>query len=266
MDSHKYRLDVRWSAEDECCVVTVPELLGCTAHGDTHAEAVEEAQTAIQLWLETAEEMGRAIPEPLAEREFSGRILLRLPADLHRQLTYEAAGQGVSLNQYMLWKLEMKPPAHRRPLQLSLAWTALDDELADKVLTYLKGHARGKQSAKTTDQIARAVGMQVTRENTQLRTLIRKLVMSGSAPIIGTSSGYFYAQAIDEIKSAVKSLERRMESIRDRLEHLRAAAHVAEKVEELEGLQDHLAAEAEQAEIFSKYERLLQVQVAGGSR
>lgn len=65
MDSQKYRLDLRWSSEDECFVVTVPELPGCTAHGETQAEAVEEAQTAIRLWLETAEEMGRAIPEAI---------------------------------------------------------------------------------------------------------------------------------------------------------------------------------------------------------
>ena len=105
MNSHKYRLDVRWSPEDECFVSNVPELPGCTAHGDTYAEAVEEAETAIALWLEAAEEMGRPIPEPLSARQFSGRILLRLPVDLHRQLAHEAAAQGVSLNQYMLWQL-----------------------------------------------------------------------------------------------------------------------------------------------------------------
>lgn len=59
-----YRVDIRWSPEDDCYVATVPELPGCSAHGDTQAEAVQEAQTAIELWLETAKEMGREVPAP----------------------------------------------------------------------------------------------------------------------------------------------------------------------------------------------------------
>jgi predicted RNase H-like HicB family nuclease len=96
MDSDRWRLDVGWSSEDECFVVTVPELPGCMAHGDSYAEAVEHAQTAVQLQLETAEEMGRPIPERISARRFDGRSLLRLPVGLHRQLAYEVGGQGVS--------------------------------------------------------------------------------------------------------------------------------------------------------------------------
>lgn len=36
---------------------------------------------------------------------YSGRIVLRIPRSLHKQLKEAAAAEGVSLNQYMLYKL-----------------------------------------------------------------------------------------------------------------------------------------------------------------
>ena len=36
---------------------------------------------------------------------YSGRIVLRIPRSLHRRLKARAAAEGVSLNQYMLYKL-----------------------------------------------------------------------------------------------------------------------------------------------------------------
>jgi predicted RNase H-like HicB family nuclease len=50
---------------DNIYVANVPELKGCMAHGDTQAEALKEIQTVIELWLETAKEVGEHIPEPL---------------------------------------------------------------------------------------------------------------------------------------------------------------------------------------------------------
>lgn len=61
---HKYELIVFWSREDIAFVVEVPELPGCMAHGATPAEAVANAQDAIDLWLESAQAAGRTVPEP----------------------------------------------------------------------------------------------------------------------------------------------------------------------------------------------------------
>jgi len=43
----------------------VPELPGCSAFGEPEERALREVKIAMQLWLETAREMGRAIPTPL---------------------------------------------------------------------------------------------------------------------------------------------------------------------------------------------------------
>ena len=60
----KYRIEVSYSQEDDCYIAVVPELPGCNAFGDTAEEAVKEVETAIELWIELAKEMGREIPEP----------------------------------------------------------------------------------------------------------------------------------------------------------------------------------------------------------
>jgi predicted RNase H-like HicB family nuclease len=38
------------------------------AHGSTHAEALQNAEDAVALWLDTATEMGRVAPEPKGRR------------------------------------------------------------------------------------------------------------------------------------------------------------------------------------------------------
>ena len=55
---HKYEVVIYWSDDDGVFVADVPELSGCTAHGDAPASALESAQAAIGLWLETAKEFG----------------------------------------------------------------------------------------------------------------------------------------------------------------------------------------------------------------
>lgn len=60
----KYEIIIYWSAEDEAFIAEVPELAGCMADGATYQEALANAEVVIQEWLETAAELGRAIPEP----------------------------------------------------------------------------------------------------------------------------------------------------------------------------------------------------------
>ena len=65
---HKYEIIIYWSNEDVAFVAEVPELPGCTAHGDTQQSALKQVNEAIDLWLETAREFGDPIPESKGER------------------------------------------------------------------------------------------------------------------------------------------------------------------------------------------------------
>ena len=65
---HRYEIVIFWSDEDSAFIAEAPELPGCTAHGDTPAAALANCHDAIDLWLETARDLGRAIPEPGSRR------------------------------------------------------------------------------------------------------------------------------------------------------------------------------------------------------
>ena len=62
---YKYCRDVMWSAEDNAFVAIVLELVGCQADGKTVVEAMNNLDIVIEEWIETAKEMGRAIPSPM---------------------------------------------------------------------------------------------------------------------------------------------------------------------------------------------------------
>jgi len=61
---YRYEIIIYWSEPDQAFIAEVPELPGCAADGQTYREALENAETVIREWMETARELGRPIPEP----------------------------------------------------------------------------------------------------------------------------------------------------------------------------------------------------------
>lgn len=61
---HKYERIIYWSEQDQKFIVEVPELAGCVADGETAAEALENVETVISEWIETAKAIGREILVP----------------------------------------------------------------------------------------------------------------------------------------------------------------------------------------------------------
>jgi predicted RNase H-like HicB family nuclease len=60
----KYAVIIYWGAEDEAFLAEVPELAGCMADGQTPEEALRNAHLVAWQWIETARELGRAVPGP----------------------------------------------------------------------------------------------------------------------------------------------------------------------------------------------------------
>lgn len=85
------REDGRYSGE-------VPQLGSCFAEGATPEECLGNLKDSLDLWLETAKEIGLKIPEA-GKEQYSGNFALRMPKSLHRELAVAAKEQGVSLNQ-----------------------------------------------------------------------------------------------------------------------------------------------------------------------
>ena len=66
--SQKYEIILYWSDDDQVFIAEVPELPGCVAHGDTQQTALQNVNDAIALWLDTARQLGRPLPQPKGRR------------------------------------------------------------------------------------------------------------------------------------------------------------------------------------------------------
>jgi predicted RNase H-like HicB family nuclease len=60
----KYEIILYWSNEDQRYIAEVPELAGCAADGETYREALANVEVVMREWIETAQELGRPVPEP----------------------------------------------------------------------------------------------------------------------------------------------------------------------------------------------------------
>lgn len=66
---NRYEVIIYWSDGDQAFIAEVPELPGCAADGATYAEAISNVEVVVREWIETAQELGRRVPEP------KGRLL-----------------------------------------------------------------------------------------------------------------------------------------------------------------------------------------------
>lgn len=60
----KYEIIIYRSNQDNCFIAEVPELAGFVSDGKSYLEALQNIELIIQEWIETAQLIGRNIPEP----------------------------------------------------------------------------------------------------------------------------------------------------------------------------------------------------------
>jgi predicted HicB family RNase H-like nuclease len=78
--------------------------------GETIEEAIADLQVVKEFLFQDYLEKGIDIPEPVEEemKSYSGRFVLRIPADLHRELAEQAERTNTTLNQYCLMLLSQR--------------------------------------------------------------------------------------------------------------------------------------------------------------
>ena len=86
--------------EERDYVARIEELPGCSTHGKSPQEALENLEEVKSAWIEDCLEQGDPIPEPATEEALpSGKWVQRVPRTLHRELVRLAKQEQVSLNQ-----------------------------------------------------------------------------------------------------------------------------------------------------------------------
>ena len=94
---------------EELWRATVRELPDVAEFAASREEAIDLMVDAIETLREAATEEGREFPEPIADDEdFSGRVTLRMPKSLHREVAMRAELEGASINTYIILALAKK--------------------------------------------------------------------------------------------------------------------------------------------------------------
>jgi predicted RNase H-like HicB family nuclease len=71
MNSKHYEIIIYWSDADAAFIAEVPELPGCMADGVTYEQALENAQSTMRDWIETATQLSRPVPVPRGRLMFA---------------------------------------------------------------------------------------------------------------------------------------------------------------------------------------------------
>jgi predicted HicB family RNase H-like nuclease len=98
-DHYSYR--VIWSPEDQEFAGLCTEFPSLSyLDADRHA-AFEGIISLVKDVVADMEANGEQVPEPIVEKTYSGRFIVRTTPDRHRKLVIEAAERDVSLNRYV---------------------------------------------------------------------------------------------------------------------------------------------------------------------
>lgn len=83
-------------------VASIHEFPGCFAEGETSDEALENLEDAATAWLESAIATGYPVRDPVSFYGCSGKIALRIPRGLHKQVAELSELEECSVNQLLV--------------------------------------------------------------------------------------------------------------------------------------------------------------------
>lgn len=100
-----YAAHIEYSDEDACFVGHIAGIRDVVGfHGESVPELRAAFEEAVDDYLETCEKVGRAPSKP-----YSGKLMLRIPPEVHAHAAMMAEANGKSINQ---WASEVLANAH----------------------------------------------------------------------------------------------------------------------------------------------------------
>jgi predicted HicB family RNase H-like nuclease len=100
-----YSYKITWSIEDQEFVGLCAEFPSLSYLDEDQLTALSGITALVKDVVADMESNDEKVPEPISEKNFSGKFQVRVPPDLHRKLTLRAAEENVSLNRYVSCKL-----------------------------------------------------------------------------------------------------------------------------------------------------------------
>ena len=102
-DHYTYR--VTWSEDDKEYVGLCAEFSSLSWLAKTPEAALKGIRKVVADVVQDMKSNKEEIPEPIASRNYSGKFMVRVPPEVHRTLSIQAAEAGVSLNRLASTKL-----------------------------------------------------------------------------------------------------------------------------------------------------------------
>ena len=105
LKNDRYAYRVIWSANDDEYLGLCAEFPSLSWLAGTPEAALKGIRRVVAESIQIMEVDGDSIPKPLSNKKFSGKFSVRIPPEVHRHLTIQAAEEGVSLNRLISAKL-----------------------------------------------------------------------------------------------------------------------------------------------------------------
>jgi len=105
MNTDLYSYRIIWSDEDGEHVGLCAEFPSLSYLASSPAKALSGISTLVKEVVKDMLKEKEQVPEPIATRQFSGRFVVRVPPETHRELARRAAEEGVSLNRLVSSRL-----------------------------------------------------------------------------------------------------------------------------------------------------------------
>ncbi len=105
MNSDRYTYRVTWSTEDGEHVGLCAEFPSLSWLADTPESALAGIRKLVADTVEDLQAQHEPVPEPFAEKTYSGQFRVRVTPEVHRMLAIQAAEAGVSMNHLASSKL-----------------------------------------------------------------------------------------------------------------------------------------------------------------
>ena len=101
----KFTYRVTWSEDDKEYVGLCAEFPSLSWLAKTPESALKGIRKVVDDVMKDMHKNGEPIPEPISSRHFSGKLMVRVPSQVHQKLAIQAAEFGVSLNRLASAKL-----------------------------------------------------------------------------------------------------------------------------------------------------------------
>ena len=105
LKNDRYTYRVTWSEDDNEYVGLCAEFPSLSWLAKTPGGALKGIRKLVEDVVKDMHNEGEAVPEPIASRHYSGKFIVRVPPQVHRKLTIQAAESGISLNRLASSKL-----------------------------------------------------------------------------------------------------------------------------------------------------------------